>query len=481
MKYISKILSLIAIAGAASLTANAGGSTAPVEAEIISSPSMVRNGSLMTAAMNFDFSGLRLSSNQSMIIEPMIANGPDTLSLANIGVYGRTAWYQRERGILKTAPADVQFPVRYKEGEQLEYVQNVPYGEWMNGSTLLVKKTLYGCANCREDVARVPLASYEEIILEYAPQIIYQTAVAEEVKARELSGRAYVDFPVNQIKIYPDYRNNTAELGKIIATIDSVKNDPDITVTSIFIAGTASPEGPYDNNVYLAKNRTIALKDYVTNLYNFPKDFIQTDYDPVDWKGLREWLGNNSIENREQILAIVNSDIEPYARNSKIKKDFPVQYQWLLKNVYPALRHSDYRIEYQISQYTTVEEIAEIIKEAPQKLSLSEMYTLAGSLQPGTPEYNDVFEIAVRMYPNDETANLNAANAALARGDLLYAARYLEKAGSSPEAVYARGILEGYKGNYAQGAALVEQAKAMGLPNVDATLENMKAMAKGGN
>ena len=257
-----------------------------------------------------------------------------------------------------------------------------------------------------------------------------------------------------------------------------MKNDPDITVTSIFIAGTASPEGPYDNNVYLAKNRTIALKDYVTNLYNFPKDFIQTDYDPVDWKGLREWLENNPIENRDLILAIVNSDIEDYARNSKIRKDFPVQYQWLLKNVYPALRHSDYRIEYQIRQYTSVEEIAEVIKTTPQKLSLSEMYTLAASLQPGTPEYNDVFEIAVRMYPNDETANLNAANAALARGDLLYAERYLEKAGNSPEAVYARGILEGYNGNYAEGVALVEKAKAMGLQNVDATLENMKALAK---
>ena len=203
MKYFSKIFSLLILLCAVSFTALADDKAAPVVAQIITNPSMVRNGSLMTSAMNFDFSDLKLNRNQSLIIQPMIANGPDTVFLENIGVYGRTAWFQRERDILKTAPADVQFPVRYKDNEQLEYVQNVPYREWMNGSTLLVKKTLYGCANCLEDIAELPVASYEEIILEYSPEIIYQTAVAEEIKARELSGRAYVDFPVNKIVIYP--------------------------------------------------------------------------------------------------------------------------------------------------------------------------------------------------------------------------------------------------------------------------------------
>ena len=446
------------------------------EEMLIASPELTRNGSYLTAGMNLQLDALDLKSNQAVVYTPMIVNGADTLTLRPVGVYGRTAWYQHQRNILKPGYSPEEISVRYKKDlSPLAYLQNVDYAEWMNGSHLIVKRDFYGCAGCSEGETQTDLIAYEELVAPepFGPVLIYQTAVAEEVKARELSGRAYVDFPVNQIVIYPAYRNNEVELGKIIATIDSVKNDPDITVTSIHIAGTASPEGPYENNVYLAKNRTIALKDYVTKLYNFPNDFIQTDYEPVDWKGLREWLEGNSINNREQILAIVNSDLEPYARNSKIKKDYPTEYQWLLKNVYPGLRHSDYRIEYQIRQYTTVEEIAEVMKTSPQKLSLSEMYRLASVLPEGSQEYNDVFETAVRMYPNDEAANLNAANAALERGDLRYAERYLEKAGNSAEADYARGMLYGLQGDYAKAIEYVGKAQSAGLRNVDAVLQQL--------
>lgn len=478
MKYIKRIfgfaaaLLLMSPGGVAYSQENAG------EDYFLTVPSMVRNGSLMTVGMEFDFKDLHLKGDQAVVFTPMIVNNGDTLSLTPVSVYGRTAYIQFERGILKTVPTFSQIPFKYSSKmEPFPYEYNVEYADWMNGSSLIVKKDFYGCAGCNEGETVSPeLVAYNEVeYLDITPPLIYKAAIAEGVKTRSLSGRAYVDFPVNKIVIYPDYRNNTYELGKIIATIDSVKNDPDITVTSIFIAGTASPEGPYDNNVYLAKNRTIALKEYVTNLYNFPKDFIQTDYDPVDWKGLREWLENNNLEHKEEILAIVNSDIEPYARNSKIKTDFPKEYQWLLTNVYPALRHSDYRIDYQIREFTNVAEIAEIIKTSPQKLSLSEMYRLAASLEPGSDEYNEVFEIAVRMYPDDTTANLNAGNTALAKGDLNYAERYLAKAGDSPEAIYARGVLKGMQGDIEGAIELLEQAKAAGLPNVDPMLETMRS------
>ena len=445
---------------------------------VISSPSLVRNGSLMTAGVKFDFSPLKLKTNQVAVFTPMIVNGGDTLELPSVGVFGRTRWYQFQRSGARPLESEEQISMRYsKDMEPVDYVQNVDYIDWMNGSYMVIRRDDYGCAGCNEgEMISSELISYAEAPKpeELLPDLIFKEAVAETMKMRELSGRAFVDFPVNKIVIYPDYRNNHYELGKIIATIDSVKNDPDITVNSIFIAGTASPEGPYDNNVYLAKNRTIALKEYVTNLYNFPKDFIQTDYDPVDWKGLREWLENNNIAHKEEILAIVNSDIEDFARNSKIKKDFPVEYDWLWRNIYPALRHSDYRIEYTIRQFSDVAEIAEIIKVAPQKLSLNEMYLLAGTLEPGSDEYNEVFEIAVRMYPSDETANLNAANSAMMQKNLNQAEKYLAKAGESPEAVYARGVLAGLKGDYADGIRLIEIARRQGIKGGESMLETMK-------
>ena len=443
--------------------------------------SMTRNGTLMSVSMDLGLDGLGLGSNKATIITPMVVNGADTLVLPGVGVYGRTRWYQFERNGSRPVNGHEQTSLRYsREMPPYAYRQNFPYEDWMNGSQLVVRRADYGCANCGQgEETLAGLAGYREVI--YEPVFMFEEAVAEQIKLREIHGRAFVDFPVNKIVIYPEYRNNTYELGKIIATIDSVKNDGDITVTSIFIKGTASPEGPYDNNVYLAKNRTIALKEYVRNLYDFPRDFIKTDYNPVDWPGLREWLEGNNIAHRDEILSIVNSDIEPYARNSKIKKDFPEEYDWLLTYVYPALRHSDYVIEYTIRQFSDAAEIAEVIRTAPQKLSLNEMYFLAGTLEPGTEEYNEVFETAVRMYPDDETANLNAANAAMMRGDYSGAERYLAKAGNGAKAVYARGVLAGLRGDFATASRLVEQAQSMGLEAQPEVIENIREAARYAN
>ena len=81
----------------------------------------------------------------------------------------------------------------------------------------------------------------------------------------------------------------------------------------------------------------------------------------------------------------------------------------------------------------------------------------------GSREFDDAFETAVRMYPNDPTANLNAANSAMKRGDMEGAGRYLDKAGQSAEAVYARAVYAGLQGNYAKAKQLFSQAQAAGL------------------
>lgn len=64
----------------------------------------------------------------------------------------------------------------------------------------------------------------------------------------------------------------------------------------------------------------------------------------------------------------------------------------------------------------------------PRYLSLDEMYRIANSYPADSEEFRRVFEIAVRTYPNDPIANLNAAAMALSQKDTLQAKMYLDKA-----------------------------------------------------
>jgi len=145
-----------------------------------------------------------------------------------------------------------------------------------------------------------------------------------------------------------------------------------------------------------------------------------------------------------------------------------------LTECYPSLRHSDYEVAYTIRTYTDVEEIKRIFRTSPQKLSLDEFYHLAEQYEPGSDAFNEVFETAVRMYPDDAQANLNAANAAMQKGDWKRAAQYLQKAGNSAEAVYARGVQAALTGNYVSALEYLKQADAQEVLEAKSAIEVIK-------
>ncbi len=188
---------------------------------------------------------------------------------------------------------------------------------------------------------------------------------------------------------------------------------------------------------------------------------ISSAYEPEGWEGLRQCMLTSGLDNRQAILDIIDSDLAPDAKAHKLKRDFPVQYAFLCKEVYPALRHTDYTINYTIRSYTDPKEILKLVYTRPQNLSLNEFFLASQSVPQGSEEYNYIFETAARMYPDDEVANLNAANAAMQNGALDNAAAYLKKAGDGPDAVYARGVLAALKGDYETARGLFQQAARM--------------------
>ncbi|KIO46566.1 MULTISPECIES: DUF3868 domain-containing protein [Sanguibacteroides] len=437
---------------------------------------MNRNGKYLTVEMDVDLTALDVDANRAVLLTPRLVNGADSLDLPSIGIYGRRRYYYYVRNGISTISggSEKSFQVS-KKPEQLEYNNPILYEDWMNGATLKLHRSDWGC--CQEILAEYEgdLGSHHEA---FFPELVFVQPKAEIMKSRSLSGSAYIDFPVDQTVIYPDYRRNTVELGKIQATIDSVRNDKDVTITSVWLKGYASPESPYKHNTELAIGRTAALKKHIGQLYRFADSVIQTDYEPEDWTGLRRYVEQSNIDHRAEILALIDSDMEPDAKESKIKRTYPNEYRFMLQNFYPALRHTDYRIDYNIRTFSEVDEIKRIMAEQPQKLSLDEFYLVAGKYEPGTDEFTDVFQTAVRMFPNDETANLNAANAAIRRDDFGTARKYLDKAGDSAEAVYARGALAVREGDYDTARRYLGKAKEMGLEQAGRTLDELNERQK---
>lgn len=431
-------------------------------------------GERMTVAMTLDASRLKASKDREFWITPTLvaANGADSVELEPVVISGRNLYYAH----LRNDDLDGAEMVRAGKNTVISYSGSVVRKPWMTDATLKLNSRQCGCCSAvlseySDPVARVRRVTYE-------PVFSYVTPLDSGVKEFKLEGSAFVNFPVNRTELYPDYMTNPAELRKITGTIDSVRGDKDITITSIFIKGFASPEGPYDNNVRLAKGRTATLKQYVENLYHFAPGFIRTDFLPEDWPGLKKYVEGSSLANRAAILAIIDSPLEPDARDAKLKATYPADYDFLLRTVYPSLRHSDYVINYNVRRYTSLEEILAVLRTAPQKLSPEEFYRAAQSMEEGSEEYNEVFETAVRMYPDNKVANLNAANSAMRRGEYARAARYLSKAGAGADVEYAHGVLAALQKDYALAESYFRKAATLGCDKAKTVLDEMAEMKR---
>ncbi|MDE7442239.1 MAG: hypothetical protein K2M69_08750 [Muribaculaceae bacterium] len=464
------------IIAACALTAASMWARMPEASDVaISDISAAHDGSRLNVAFNLDLSKLPKGINNETRLIPVVKAGNDSVRLESVTLAGKNRWIQAER-TKAINNADTKF---YRAGKvtQIPYSTSVEWADWMENADIDLVVENVGCCESRKTVAGRPLARLNmgqrpaDIALEFV------TPVEERVKMRNAKGEAYIDFVVNKTDIRPDYRNNPRELAKIRATIDSIKSDEDTKITSLSISGYASPEGSYANNERLAQGRTEALADYVRNLYTFPRNLMKTSWTAEDWAGLRQMVEKSDIEHKEGILFIIDSDMDLDAKDRKIYSDYPKEYNYMLLNWYPALRHSDYTVEYEIRKYTDPKEIAQVFRKNPAKLSLRELFIYAETLDPKSPEYADVFEVAARMYPQDETANLNAANCAMMRDDFTAAANYLKKAGDTPQAIYARGVLAAKTGKYEEAAKLFEKAGKMGIDITDAmsTLKKLTA------
>lgn len=432
-----------------------------------------RAGDNVNVNMDMRLDNLNLKSNRGTVIIPMIVNQGDTAKLPAVEIMGRKRYiyYLRNDKTATEAPAIVE---KYRKGEvqNVHYQYQVPYRSWMENSQLVIGQDACGCNQAIVEeglLQRVGDALPGPMKLCYA----YIQPPAEPVKARSEKGTARLQFDLNKSTVNTQLANNKAELEKMRKTIDLVKDDPDVHITSITLHGYASPDGSYANNERLAKNRTKAVYSYLRGIYPVEEKLISFSSTAEDWQGVKDYLAQNNIPQKQTVSDIIATNLSPDAKEKSIATKAGAAHRYLIDNVYPQLRRTEYTVNYEVRNFN-LEEARKLVKTQPQKLSLNEMYAVANSYEKGSKEYNEVFDVAVKMYPDDKLANLNAANAALDRGDKVSAEQYLKKAGNSAQADNAYGALAAQNKDYTKAKTYFQKAADTGLEEAKANLEELQ-------
>lgn len=488
------VKTLIAVAGTVAMSLPVGSVAASFKAANpeIYAVNVAVNEQARTLDVEIELDPRRFSpgSDGEQIFIPMVisADSLNSMVLDTIRICGRNRWYQYVR---EGALDGVESPSVFRAGKSGKAVmkRTVELQSWMEHSTVELCRLTSTCCRPATPMPGTGRNGMTEIarISTRRPALIREFVFAPPVNdapvEKNIEGRAFVLFVVNRTELKPDYMLNRSEIAKIINSIDYVRNDSDAIITGIHIKGFASPEGSYSNNVRLAMGRTVTLTDYVRNysrkFFHLPDSIFSNSFEPEDWTGLRRYVADSlqyNIGHRPEILAIIDSPMDPDVKNDLIKRTYPRDYGVILSEIYPWLRHSDYTVSYRIKIYTDISDLRRLYDTDPTRLRPVDFYTLAGQYAEGSPGYNDVMLRACQVYPDDPMLNLNAASIALMTDNNEQARRHLALAPTSPEADFTRGVLAAREGDYDRAERLFERASKAGITKADDYLDNLGAI-----
>ncbi|MCD7977090.1 MAG: DUF3868 domain-containing protein [Tannerellaceae bacterium] len=441
-----------------------------------------QQGDSLYLHMDVVIRNFRIEKDRSLSLIPVLTTDSREVRYPEILINGsvRHKIYERQKALHLIR--EESYHVLRSDPQQpftLPYQITIPYEEWMADARLDLQEELCGCGSYTHQISIEHLVNRVTLekrpFYEVRPLVAYIKPPVETVKTRSEQQEAYLDFPVGQTRILPDFGNNPVELAKIERMIADLRNEHNLTVDQVSITGYASPEGSVALNDRLAQGRAEALKNYLAGRSGFPAHIYRIERGGEDWAGLEKLLESSSFPYRHEMISILQSTYYSDERKRKLQAlDNGRPYREILQWLYPRLRRVVSRVDFTVRGFNT-EEATVIIRKTPQLLSLEEMFMVAGTYPKESREFADVFETAVRLFPEDPVANHNAAATALLMKDLQQAENYLEKTSpNTSEYMNNKGVLHLLSGQYEQAGEFFKEAARRGVPEANHNLEELK-------
>ena len=417
---------------------------------------------------------------QSVVIAPELI---DSLSMRKaefplIFINSRNQQIYFERDLKKEFPEALAIQKKNGEDLHINYLRTIKYEPWMRDVVLKVRKMSCACKDFKDRGEEV-VASFEkeEPVINLFPVYLLPPA-DKSVKVREEKGSAYLCFVVNKWDILPNYMDNPTELQKIHNSVNIVKNDSNVTIQKMVVEGYASPEGSFSHNTMLSEKRTDALRQYLQHAGMVKGIKMEARGKGENWDGLVKALrGNSAIPQRDKLLSIATASIDSDLKEKRMHSEAAEGYAYVLKNVFPSLRCTNYTVVYTVRPFT-VEESEVVFETRPINLNLNEIYKLADKYANNEQKYYSIIRKAYLLYPQDSYINLTMAYLSIKKGEADEAAEYLKKVKNCPEKTMNEGLVAFLKGDLDKAMQLVEQARSKGVKQAVQQCEEFKKIKR---
>ena len=301
-------------------------------------------------------------------------------------------------------------------------------------------------------------------------------AVGEDAFQRVIkqAKEANIMFLIQQANLRASELNST-EMQDFRKALKDVATDFENKVLDeIKVSAYASPDGGVMLNDGIAVVREInTAKQMKKELKDAKLDgYVDSEYTAEDWEGFKELVSKSNLPDKELILRLLSMYTDPEERELQIKNISSV-YAELADEILPKLRRARVTLNYQIIGRSD-EQIKAQYAADPSELSLEEILYSA-ILTDEETERTDIFNTAIRLYPNDYRAYNNLGVMAYNKGDYSTASSYFAKAESvskaAPEVMVNLGYLDLLQGNVSEAEGFM--AKGADAKAGDEALGNL--------
>lgn len=477
--YLNIILSLSALVcgllQAAAMTER-DGNVSYLDAISLGNREVAKSGREVTLSMDVVLDSTKIRTQHTVTLTPVMISADSTREYAfrPLIIDGRTrhkVFLRRDALGEEYAERDSALAIIKRKngtGQDYAYVSSIPYSRWMLGGRVVLRETVSGCADCGEGRSECPLEG--PVLPEFIPQWLTSRIEPdpEPVKHREESRVARLQFRWDRYDILGWWKDNAAVLDTVTNSIALVKDKDYIAIIGIYVAGYASPEGTWEYNMKLSRNRARSFARYIAAHNDVDTTLMHIEWSGEDWVGFRQGLSESSFPKKDKVIEVIDTYTEDRNECERQMRRLMTrqEYVWLLRNIYPYLRHCTYRVEYEVKGFD-LEQARRVIRESPSDLSLREMYMVAGSYGSDSEEYRYAMDMAAKHYPDSPAVMGDRALDAIACGDAAEAVAILE--GRVPEDRYELmnilGVAYAQTGEYDKARRIFGIAAGCGCEN----------------
>lgn len=257
---------------------------------------------------------------------------------------------------------------------------------------------------------------------------------------------------------------------KLLEEVRNLRKIGGTVITGIDVTGYGTPIGDAKKNERVSLMRALSLKEYLYESGIAANAVLSVRWVAEDWETVAKSVQQSEMPMKTAVLDIIRNVEIAQGREKELKNlSHGYPYEYLRSEIFPRVR----RVEYTIAYYVPDKAKEKTLRLKNREFRLSDFFTLADFYPKGSSEFNDLYDLAARIFTNSPEAHINAAAVALTKRDTAKAREYIEPYISLPEAACNVGILYYLEGNTEKAEVYLEMAKSLGVSQASEILESL--------